>query len=180
MLTLLQIVLAPVVLISACGLLCLALYNRFSTIISRARVFHREMFDAQTQLASLGNSSPEVAARLSDRVQILGAQTSQILARARKIRASLFCLLLTIICMLACSLLLAALVPVADASMLATGSAFNTPGTLHTIVTAAGVVFVIGIALMIAAMVLAMLELRTALDPVAIEHYEITESESPL
>lgn len=180
MLTLLQIVLAPVVLISACGLLCLALYNRFSNIISRARAFHREMFDCQTQLTKLGNPESDLAAQLTDRIAILSGQTAQILARAAKIRAALFCLLLTIVCMLACSLLLAAPVPLVDPAQIANGSAFNTPGTLHTIVMLAGAVFVVGIVLMIAAMIFAVLELRTALDPVAIEHEEITEPESSL
>ncbi len=167
MLTLLQIVLAPVVLISACGLLCLALYNRFSNIISRARAFHREMFDCQTQLTKLGNPGSDLAAQLTDRIAILSGQTAQILARAAKIRAALFCLLLTIVCMLACSLLLPPR-PLVDPRRSPT-ALLSHPGHAPHDVMLAGTVFVVG-GVPRSAEIFAAHELRTALEPVRIEH----------
>ncbi|MEN6627269.1 MAG: DUF2721 domain-containing protein [Candidatus Sumerlaeia bacterium] len=178
MLTLLQIILAPVVLISACGLLCLALYNRLASIVSRARAFHRERFDVQTHLARLGDDADAtLAAQLGSRIDILTDQTGQVLARAKQIRNALVCMLLTITCMLACSLLLASLSLFGEPVQNAATLAFFASGPFYLVVIAAGVVFLVGIALMIAAMVLAILELRRALDPVQVEHHELAELE---
>ncbi|MCE5230829.1 DUF2721 domain-containing protein [bacterium] len=178
MLTLLQIILAPVVLISACGLLCLALYNRLSTIISRARAFHRELFDVQTQLARIGNSDEDVVAQIQNRIEILNGQTGQLIARAAQIRNAIACLLLTVVSMLVCSLLLAALALLADPNQIATGIAFMIAGPQHVVVYAAGCVFVLGILLMIAAMAFAITELSRALDPVYVEYHEMIEPET--
>lgn len=178
MLTLLQIILAPVVLISACGLLCLALYNRLASIVSRARAFHRERFDVQTQLARMGTSDETLAAQLASRIDILTDQTGQILARAKQIRNALVCMLLTITCMLVCSLLLASLSLFGEPVQNAATLAFFATGPFYLVVITAGGVFLVGIALMIAAMILAILELRRALDPVQVEHHELAELET--
>ena len=45
-----QPLLAPVVLISSCGLLCLAQYNRLAGIVARARAFHQERLMLFSQL----------------------------------------------------------------------------------------------------------------------------------
>lgn len=177
MLTLLQIILAPVVLISACGLLCLALYNRLASIVSRARAFHRERFDVQMQLAKAGSADETIAAQLGSRIDILTDQTGQVLARAKQIRNALTCMLLTITCMLVCSLLLGSLILIGEPVQNAATLAYFARGPLYLVVVAAGIVFVVGMALMIAAMVLAILELRRALDPVQVEHHELAELE---
>ena len=39
----------PVVIISACGLLCLAFYNRMAAIVSRLRGFQRERLRVQSK-----------------------------------------------------------------------------------------------------------------------------------
>ena len=41
---------APAVIISACGLLCLAFYNRLAFVVSRLRAFHRERLAEQERL----------------------------------------------------------------------------------------------------------------------------------
>ena len=43
---------APVVLISANGLICLALYNRLAVVVGRVRSFSRERFDSLSALGS--------------------------------------------------------------------------------------------------------------------------------
>jgi uncharacterized integral membrane protein len=101
-----------------------------------------------------------------------------VLARAVQIRNALVCMLLTIVCMLTCSLLLASLILIGEPVQYTATLTFFAAGPHYLIVVCAGIVFVVGIALMIAAMFLAILELRRALDPVAIEHHELAELES--
>ena len=40
----------PVVVISACGLLCLAFYNRLAAVVTRLRAFHREQLERASRL----------------------------------------------------------------------------------------------------------------------------------
>ncbi|MFW6032872.1 MAG: DUF2721 domain-containing protein, partial [Phycisphaeraceae bacterium] len=103
-----QVLVAPVVMISAGGLLGLAWYNRLAGIVSRARSFHKERFEAQARLDAM---SPEeqagpTAGHLRHRRDLLVNQVERILGRARLIRGALICLLGMVLCMLACSLAL--------------------------------------------------------------------------
>ena len=43
----------PIIVISACGLLCLALYNRLTAVVTRLRSFQRERLHEQESLARL-------------------------------------------------------------------------------------------------------------------------------
>src|SRR6476620_4889188 len=43
----------PIIVISACGLLCLAFYNRLAAVVTRLRSFHREQLQEQEILARL-------------------------------------------------------------------------------------------------------------------------------
>lgn len=160
-----QLLVAPVVMISACGLLCLALYNRLAAIVSRARTFHKERFDA---LAQLERSAPGDApvktggalvktAPLRQRVDLLDAQVDQILWRGALVRNALMLLLATVLCMLGCSLAL-------GLSILSRAFAGVALG-----------LFVLGVVTAIAAIVCAIAELRRALDPVLLEATAIDE-----
>src|SRR5436190_11594904 len=56
----------PIIVISACGLLCLAFYNRLAAVVTRLRAFHREQFQVQETLARLrraagGDAGDELA-----------------------------------------------------------------------------------------------------------------------
>ena len=84
-------------------------------------------------------------------LEVLEEQTAHLLRRARLIRATLMCLLCTIGCLTACSLLsgLSVVWPLAA--------------------PAAVVLFVAGMLLLLASVVPAILELRRALDPVELE-----------
>lgn len=137
---------APLV-ISACGLLALAFYNRLAAIVGRARVFAHERYEAQRQLG--GAEDPVLRRRLST----LEDQVGRILRRARLIRGTLYCLLWTVLLMLGCSLCLGL--------ALLQGEIFA---------LAALLCFLAGVGIMMAGIVLAMFELRHALDPVAVEH----------
>ncbi|MFA7238359.1 MAG: DUF2721 domain-containing protein [Phycisphaeraceae bacterium] len=149
-LPIIQLLVAPVIMISACGLLCLALYNRLAAIISRARAFHKEWFDTQTKLDSI--TDPVIRSRFQHRAAVLRDQVNQILRRARLVRAALQCLLLTIICMLLCGVSLGlTLVHDQVFSFIALGS------------------FTAGVVTTITAMILALRELAHALDPIVLE-----------
>lgn len=158
-----QLLVAPVVMISACGLLCLALYNRLAAMVSRARAFHKEQFDAATRLASARAQAEDAALlqHLHRRVELLDTQVVGILRRAALVRGALILLLGTVLCMLACSLSLglSLAVPVLF-SRLALG------------------LFLLGIAAMAGAIVLAIRELTRALDPVILEQTAFDEFES--
>jgi hypothetical protein len=140
----------PVVIISACGLLCLAFYNRLSSLVSRLRAFHRERLATQEQLDRRGGDEQRGTPHAL-LLEVLEEQTAHLLRRARLIRSTLVCLLSTIACLTACSLLsgLGTVWPPAAAGAVA--------------------LFVTGMALMLAAVVFAIVELRGALDPVELE-----------
>jgi hypothetical protein len=143
---------APVVMISACGLLCLAIYNRMAAVVGRARVFLKERFDAMAKLSTLeleSQASPD-AHILRLRIATLDTMNDHIIRRAKLLRRSLMCLLASVICMLACSLTLGL-------------------SLLIRVEIIALVIFIVGVIVMAAGIVLAMLELRRALDPLMLE-----------
>lgn len=147
---------APVVLISANGLICLALYNRLSNISSRARSFHKERFDLFTELSA--RESQQASAgdgqHLAERIKILDELGHCSMERARLVRNSLYCLLASVFCLLGCSmgLGLALLIPGPGAYWLALAA------------------FYLGVVVMMAAIVFAARELQAALDPLLLEH----------
>ncbi len=154
-----QLLVAPVVMISACGLLCLALYNRLAAIVSRARTFHKERFEVTGKLTA-AEANPEdsvLAQQLRNRVETLDDQVSQILRRAVLIRNALVCLLVAILCMLGCSVSL---------GLSSLNAMFGYLALL---------MFSLGVLVMMAAMALAIVELLRALDPVALEHENIED-----
>src|SRR6185369_11893053 len=89
----------PVVIISACGLLCLAFYNRLAAIVSRIRGFQRERMHEQEEYARAlfsGKIDRVLLTRHHRVLDMLEAQTSRVIRRARLIRGTLLCLLGTI------------------------------------------------------------------------------------
>src|SRR5512140_3573097 len=99
----------PIIVISACGLLCLAFYNRLAAVVTRLRTFDRERLHEQEQLSrQLASPNPDELALVRHR-EVLGmleTQTRHVTRRAHMIRRTLGCLLLTIICLALCSLFL--------------------------------------------------------------------------
>ena len=147
----------PVVVISACGLLCLAFYNRLAAVVSRLRAFHRErlheqdMLDRHAAAATADAASAEAVARHARLLDVLEEQSSRVTRRARLIRSTLLCLLSTIGCLTLCSML--------------TGLSLFIPGAAGPAVA----LFLAGMVLMLVAVCLAIAELRRALDPVELE-----------
>ncbi|MGE0435021.1 MAG: DUF2721 domain-containing protein [Planctomycetota bacterium] len=148
----------PVVVISAASLMSLAFYNRLGLIIGRLRQISRERLQLQDALlahmpADAGHTVRLSRSRKESLLGELAVQSKQLARRARLIRGTLTCLLLTIAMMVLVSLLLG----VADAVGWAPG------GVL------AAALFVAGQLSMLAAVGFALAELMHGLLPIEME-----------
>ena len=88
----------PVVLISACGLIMLALYNRLGAILSRLRAFHQQKHELLKGLHER---------EVDDTLALMGLVDSQIekvTLKAKVIQKGLYCLLAAAAAFLLCSL----------------------------------------------------------------------------
>jgi hypothetical protein len=144
--------LAPVVLISACGLISLALYNRLAAIVGRLRQFHHERIQQLAHLEKAGTSEQVV---MQARITELQTQSDQVLRRARLVRNAVMALLACIASMLLCSL------------------AIGLSMSFRVMDTAALVLFVLGLLLMLFGIGLALWELADALKQVEYEESDI-------
>ena len=154
-----QTFVVPVVMISANGLLCLAFYNRLTAIVSRIRTINKERFDLLARLAAMRGEpakSPD-GKHLHQRTVILDHLGHQLFQRAWWLRGTLICLLVSVLCMLACSLTL-------GLSRLAGSFAW-----------VALIFFVAGTMVMMVGIVMAIQELRDALEPLTFEHERMEE-----
>ena len=144
----------PIIVISACGLLCLAFYNRLAAVVTRLRSFHRERLHEQDALdREMASSTPDELALVRHRelLGMLEVQTRRVTRRAHWIRRTLGCLLLTIACLAACSLCV--------------GLSTLLPGLIYPAV----ILFIVGLLLLILGVIFAMIEMKFALDPVELE-----------
>lgn len=154
-----QLLVAPVVMISAAGLICLALYNRLAVVVGRVRTIHKEEHDALARISL--SAGPRPSARTERRVVTLEDQVEHLMGRARLLRAALVCLLLTVLSMLLCSLAIGASLVWDEAAFVALG------------------VFLVGVVVESAGIVLALLELRVALVAAALEAASIELPSDP-
>jgi hypothetical protein len=151
---------APIIVISACGLLCLAFYNRLAAVVSRLRTFQRERLNEQEALARerANGSTDEIATvRHQEMLGMLQVQTERVTRRAHLIQRTLLCMLLTIACLAICSLLV------------------GVSTVWEPAIYVAAPLFVIGLLLLFVGVIFAAMELRQALDPVELESRFVTE-----
>ncbi|HEY3268210.1 MAG TPA: DUF2721 domain-containing protein [Armatimonadota bacterium] len=146
----------PVVIISACGLLCLAFYNRLASIVARLRAFQRERFQEHEFLGK-NPSDPAVVARHQQFLQMLDDQTRHVTQRAHLIRNTLLCLLLAIGCLVVASLM--------------AGLSVVAPKFMYV----AAAFFLVGMVCVLAAVTFAIRELVAALQPIELESRGISE-----
>jgi hypothetical protein len=150
----------PIIVISACGLLCLAYYNRLSGLVARLRIFHRERLKEQAEHGHLRTSDqpdPATIMMHHEMMEALQVQTTHVMNRAHLIRRALSCFLLTIACLSICSLVL--------------GLSVLWP----RLIVAAVVFFITGMTLLVIGVVFAMKELYRALQPVELESRFVAE-----
>lgn len=95
---LLLVAVTPVVLISACGLITLALYNRLGVILARIRAFHQQKIDL------LGSLHEHKGFHLSMLLELIDSQIVGVTEKARGVQKGLCCLLSAIAAFLLCSL----------------------------------------------------------------------------
>jgi hypothetical protein len=86
-----QLILAPGVMISACGLLLLGISNKFTSVLNRIRALTEEK-----RKLMLNASQREFYPIENQRVGSIARQVSDLLARARLIRNAVFCYLLAV------------------------------------------------------------------------------------
>ncbi|HEY3412439.1 MAG TPA: DUF2721 domain-containing protein [Armatimonadota bacterium] len=142
----------PVVIISACGLMCLAFYNRLSSIVGRLRAFQRERLQEQDWLTNHATEDDQtVVARHQQLLDMLQVQTTHVTRRARLIQRTLLCLLTAIGSLIV--------------SSLCSGLSIEWPEAI----TVAAIMFVVGLLSVLAAVVFAMRELLAALEPIELE-----------
>jgi hypothetical protein len=148
-----QTFVAPVVMVSANGLLCLGFYNRLAAVVNRGRMINKERIDLLTHLASLNAAEKQRAHAMymQRRTEMLDRVGTQLLHRAQWVRRVLYCLLLAVLCMLACSLTLGLVTVTGYFAMIALGF------------------FVTGTLLMMAGGTMAILELHLSLEPLMFE-----------
>jgi len=108
----------PVVLVSACGLITLALYNRLAAILSRLRAFHQQKIELLKDVDEHGLHESRTLLEMVD------SQIEKVTYKARIIQKSLYCLLSAVMAFLSCSLLAAAAVLNSHFSAVALGMHF--------------------------------------------------------
>ncbi len=147
-----QTLVAPVAVISADGLLCLALYNRMAAVIGRSRSINKERFELSARLSAVGEADGPEVSHWRHRLHVLDELGHQLYHRVRYIRDSLICLLVAVLAMLGCSLAI---------GLAAVAANFN---------SIALALFVLGVVVMMLGIVKAIQELFIALHPVLFEH----------
>ena len=147
-----QQLLAPVLMISACGLLCLGQFARYTAILNRLRAFNAERFALLQKIRHVEGGDRKL---LEKRLEGLHTQADRVLRHAAVIRYALLSLSACIVFMVVTSLLigLERLVPAAS--------------------TIAVVTFVIGLVCVLAGMLAVIAEVSVSLNLVRFEHHNI-------
>lgn len=155
----------PVVIISACGLLCLAFYNRLAMVITRLRTLQRERLGEYKELFRLEEKGERSSLRQEEAerfLHYLEQQTSDVLKRARYLRNCLFCLIAAIFTQVLTSL--------------AIGVSF-----LYSVFDLIALFFFIGgLVLFLVGLFFAILEIKVSLSPIQMESgfvHELIKSE---
>lgn len=101
---LLSLSVSPVVLISACGLIMLALYNRLGAILARIRAFHQQKIELLKVLEQHESGEQQMLLGMID------SQIGKVTVKAKTVQKGLYCLLSAVLAFLLCSLFAAATV----------------------------------------------------------------------
>jgi len=96
-----QLILAPAVMISACGLLMLGINSKFSTVLSRIRMLNEEKRKLRIRAGGKKFSFDE-----SQRMASIGLQLGRLLKRAAHVRNSLMCYIAAVALFVVTSLLI--------------------------------------------------------------------------
>ncbi len=98
-----QLILAPAVMISACGLLLLGISNKFSIVLNRIRLLN----DEKRRLHHRSSDAP-LSSREQARFENLTMQIERLMSRAKLIRNSLLCYIIAVALFVLTSLIIGA------------------------------------------------------------------------
>jgi hypothetical protein len=101
LISLIQATIAPAVLISGCGLLCLVIQNRYGRVIDRIRIFNQEHFEL-----GRSKSSSKYGADYEKRIEEIKIQVGMLMKRGNYLKLSLFSLFSGILSFILTSFLL--------------------------------------------------------------------------
>ncbi len=149
MLEVIQPILAPAVMFSAGGLLCLSQFARFNAVIGQVRAFDRERL---ATLWEMDSADPERRQLLDQRASGLETQSEGVLAHAAIVRNALRFLVGGILLMVLCSLAVGASFILAPLSAVAVG------------------LFILGLISTFVGLCLVFSELRVSMKPLEFEH----------
>lgn len=143
----------PVVIISACGLLCLTFYNRLAFIVTRLRALQRERLQEYKEIFEMERQkSPELLRQDSEHyLHMLEDQTAKVLKRAQLLRFSLFALIFSII------------------SFILTSFCIGISLVHHSFDWASMFFFILGLLALLIAMIYAFWEMKLSLHPIEME-----------
>jgi len=153
-----QQLVAPAVMIPACGLLLLSSTARMNTVLARIRAFHRERLDVWRSDADEGTRDDWVRTL---RLEGLQRQTDRMLVRSALLRATM----LQLFCAVTCNLL----------TMIGLGLRLVFGSEPIGIYVASVWVFIAGVVCMIGAMVTSVLEVARILETVRYEHDRVEQ-----
>ncbi|MEM7755307.1 MAG: DUF2721 domain-containing protein [Planctomycetota bacterium] len=151
-----QQLVAPAVMIPACGLLLLSSTARMNTVLARVRAFHSERLDVWRSEHEAGTRHDRVRTL---RLEGLQRQTDRLLVRASLLRATMVQLFCAVVCNLVTVIGLALRLVVSEE-----------PTTVYV---ASVWVFMCGIVFMLGAMVTSVLEVKRILETVRYEHERV-------
>lgn len=149
----------PMVGISACGLLCLAFFNRLAAVIGRLREFQQELInEAQAHARLRSTAAPDRIAltRHQRLVELLETQSQRVGRRACLMQRALMCLLLSIGCLTLCS------------------AGMGISVFWHAAIHPALVMLFGGLSFLLAAVIWALLDLKAALEPIRLGEHAIS------
>lgn len=150
--TIIQEIVAPAVMIPACGLLLLSSSARMNTLLARIRAFHTERLNVWRDETPSGSRGDALR---SLRLEGLESQTHKLLGRARILRTTMLQLFASITCNLLSVL------------GLALDRALEGPESLYYVSVG---LFLTGILFFLGAMATSVWEVATMLDTVQYEH----------
>jgi uncharacterized protein YunC (DUF1805 family) len=93
----LALAVTPGILISGCGLVTAALYNRLGVILTRIRAYH------QRKMEALADAHRHEVVESQSLHAMLDAQIEAVTAKAKMVRNGLYCLFAAIVALLLCS-----------------------------------------------------------------------------
>jgi hypothetical protein len=103
-----QLIIAPVVMVSACGVILNGLLSRYASVNDRLRTMAHERWDLIRTMRTSGDGSSEPDPNIVERLQEIDIQIPQLLRRHHQLRNAVLLLYVALLCFIVCMFLIAA------------------------------------------------------------------------